>query len=180
MQMIPHALCTQLHFHQEGQDDLQFWGALGAFHQFSKVISLPLRPLLLDPFQVSTMLHCRMRAFPFNYLDLPFKTTSLSKRDWQPLLNRIEKRLVTWKGHSLSRGGRLILVNSVLISLPPYFMSFFFLQQWSIDQVEQLKHAFFWKGKRSVTGWQCLISWDVLCSPHGSSGLGIQRLIKRL
>ena len=32
------------------------------------------------------------------------------------------------------------------------------------------------KGGSSDTGGQCLVSWNVLCSPRGSGGLGIRRL----
>jgi hypothetical protein len=38
---------------------------------------------------------------------------------------RIEKRLSSWKGKYLSVGGRLVLINSVLSSLPMFMPSFF-------------------------------------------------------
>ena len=41
---------------------------------------------------------------PFNYLELPIKVTSLTREDWQPLIERVEKRLATWKDNALSRG----------------------------------------------------------------------------
>ena len=78
--------------------------------------------------------------------------------------------------YSLSRGGRLLLVNSVLTSLPLYFMSFFYLPQWVVDHIDRLRRAFFWIGESNVTGGQCLVNWEVLCSPRGSGGLGIRRL----
>ena len=75
----------------------------------------------------------------FTYLGLPIKMTSLTREDWQPLIERVEKRLATWKENALS-GGRLILVNSVLSSMPLYFMSFYYLSEWVIQS------AFFRKG----------------------------------
>jgi hypothetical protein len=38
---------------------------------------------------------------------------------------RIQKKLSSWKGKFLSHGERLVLVNSVLSSLPMYVMHFF-------------------------------------------------------
>jgi magnesium-transporting ATPase (P-type) len=38
---------------------------------------------------------------------------------------RIEKRLSSWKGKYLSVGGRLVLINLVLSSLPIFILSFF-------------------------------------------------------
>jgi len=98
--------------------------------------------------------HCRIGGFPFSYLDLPTK----------PLLDHFNQKLASWKGHCLSRG-RLILVNLVLTSLPHYYMSFFFLPQWVINRIDQLRLAF-WKGDSFVSGGQCLIDWKTVCWPN--------------
>jgi len=63
----------------------------------------------MDISHVFALLHCKVGNFPFAYLGLPHKPTSLSKADWQPLLDRINERLTTWKVHTLSRGGKLVL-----------------------------------------------------------------------
>jgi len=76
------------------------------------------------------------------------------------------------EGPHLSWRGRLILVNSVLTSLPLYYMSFFFVPQWVIYHIDRLRRAFFWNGDRSVAVGQCLISWEVLCTPCSVHGLG--------
>jgi len=39
--------------------------------------------------------------------------------------------------------------------------------------LDRLRWAFFWKEGRIVTGGQCLVSWDVMCSPRGAGGLGM-------
>jgi hypothetical protein len=49
----------------------------------------------------------------------------LSNRDWKQVEERFEKKLSSWKGKLLSLGGRLVLINSVLSSLPMLMMSFF-------------------------------------------------------
>ena len=100
---------------------------LGLSINFHKLSLYQLGPPILELSQVSDLLHCKIEIFSFTHLGLPLKLITLSKTDWQLLLDRIDKRLVAWKGHSLSRGGRLILVNSVLTMLSLYFMPFFFL-----------------------------------------------------
>jgi len=44
----------------------------------------------------------------------------LSNKDWEEIENRIEKRLTGWKGKMLSSDGRLVLINSVISSLPMF------------------------------------------------------------
>lgn len=63
------------------------------------------------------ILRCPLGSFPFISLGLPIKLTSLCQQDWQPLLDKFDKRLATWKGPCLSRGGRLMLLNATLSSL---------------------------------------------------------------
>lgn len=47
------------------------------------------------------------------------------KRDWYPIIDRIERKLEGWKARYLSMGGRITLINSVLSSTPLYLMSIF-------------------------------------------------------
>jgi hypothetical protein len=49
----------------------------------------------------------------------------LNNKDWETIEERIEKKLSSWKGKYLSVGGRLVLINSVLSSLPMFMLSFF-------------------------------------------------------
>jgi hypothetical protein len=68
---------------------------------------------------------CKEGAFPFRYLGIPMSPGKLSNGDWRMVEERFKKKLSSWKGKMLSSVGRLVLVNSVLSSLPMYMMSFF-------------------------------------------------------
>jgi len=39
--------------------------------------------------------NCNLSSLTFTYLGLPIKVTSLSKEDWQPLIEKVEKKLST-------------------------------------------------------------------------------------
>ena len=77
--------------------------------------------------RAATILHCNLGILTFTYIGLLIKVTSLTREDWQPLIEKAEKK--TWKGNVLSRGGRLVLMKSILSSLPLYFMSFYYLAE---------------------------------------------------
>ena len=49
----------------------------------------------------------------------------ISNRDLFPVGERFQKKLASWKGKLLSVGGRLVLINSILFSLPMFMFSFF-------------------------------------------------------
>ena len=57
--------------------------------------------------------------------------------------------------NALSRGSRLILMNSVMSSMPLYFMSFYHLTKWVISAIDRIRRAFFWKG--TSVGRECKI-----------------------
>ncbi|WVZ96120.1 hypothetical protein U9M48_041796 [Paspalum notatum var. saurae] len=61
----------------------------------------------------------------FGYLGLLMHYRKLRNSDWRHIEERFGKRLIGWKGKLLSVGGRLVLINSVLSSLPMFMLSFF-------------------------------------------------------
>jgi hypothetical protein len=68
--------------------------------------------------EAATALRCRVGKVPFLYLGLPIGGGSCCLSFWDPVLTRIKNILSGWKSRFLSFGGRLILVKSVLTSLP--------------------------------------------------------------
>jgi len=69
----------------------------------------------------------------------------LRNSDWQHLIERIERRLSSWKGKHLSVGGHLILINSILTSLVLYMLSFFEVPREILEKIEYLRSRFFWQ-----------------------------------
>jgi hypothetical protein len=71
------------------------------------------------------LFRCKEGEFPFRYLGIPMSHNRLFNRDWRVVEERFQKKLSSWKGKLLSSGGRLVLIHSVLSSLPILMMSFF-------------------------------------------------------
>ncbi|XP_071739854.1 uncharacterized protein [Rutidosis leptorrhynchoides] len=70
---------------------------------------------------VENMAHlykCKAGSFPFIYLGLPVGGKMNKLGNWNPIIDKFSKRLLDWKARSMSFGGRLTLVKSVLNSLP--------------------------------------------------------------
>ena len=57
-----------------------------------------------------------------NYLGYLLKPLGYRVNDWYWLLQKFEKRINHWTFKYLSLGGRLILVQSILSSIPVYWM----------------------------------------------------------
>ena len=94
---------------------------------------------------------------------------------WLELINRIEEKLPTWKGKLLSYGGRLILINSVLSSIPLYYFSFYKVPIWVIQRIDRIRRRFLWGGSENLNKIP-LIKWDAVCLKKSHGGLGIINL----
>nr|KYP72703.1 Transposon TX1 uncharacterized [Cajanus cajan] len=70
-------------------------------------------------------IHCKLSPIPFQYLGIPIGANPRRCTTWQPVIRKCSKKLSTWRASSLSIAGKVCLINSVLTSLPLYFMSFY-------------------------------------------------------
>ncbi|MCI18312.1 RNA-directed DNA polymerase (Reverse transcriptase), partial [Trifolium medium] len=75
--------------------------------------------------EAASVLCCKVGKIPFLYLGLPIGGDPRRLSFWDPVLLRIKNRLSGWKSRFLSFGGRLVLLRSVLTSLPVFAISFF-------------------------------------------------------
>jgi hypothetical protein len=123
----------------------------------------------------SNFLSCKVGAIPFKFLGIPVGANPRSCKTWQPILDLMEKRLAKWKGKHLSIGGRVVLINSVLSSLPLYFFSFFKAPKKIIQEIIKIQRNFLWSnsadGRR--VSW---LSWDSVCLPKKLGGLGVKHM----
>ena len=84
----------------------------------------------------------------------------------------MRKKLQHWKGKLLSSGGRLVLTNSVLSSMPTYMMGIFNIHEGVHAQMDSVMSQFFWRGDCSKFKYH-MIKWENVCLPKDFGGLGI-------
>ena len=73
---------------------------------------------------LAKILGCRVGSLPMTYLGMPLGMSHKSSPIWNPILEKIERKLTGWKKLYSSKGGRLTLLKSTLSSLPTYFFLF--------------------------------------------------------
>jgi hypothetical protein len=113
---------------------------------------------------------CKEGEFPFRYLEIPMSPKRLSNKDWRMVEERFQKKLSSWKGKMLSSGGRLVLINSVLSSLPMYMMSFFRIPKGVLKKLDYYRSRFFWQCDDHKKKYR-LAKWSILHKPR-SVGAG--------
>ncbi|GKD63237.1 RNA-directed DNA polymerase, eukaryota, reverse transcriptase zinc-binding domain protein, partial [Tanacetum coccineum] len=83
-----------------------------------------------------------------------------------------------WKCKTLSYGGRLTLIKSVLGSLGVYFFSTFKAPITIINNLKRIRRTFFWGGnlEERKIAW---VAWEKVIAPLDQGGLNIESLKAR-
>ena len=90
------------------------------------------------------------------YLGMPLGTSFKAASIWNPILEKIEKKLSGWKRLYLSKSGRLMLIKSTFSSLPTYFLSLFTIPKVVAARLEIFREIFcggLLRGVSSILWW---------------------------
>lgn len=81
---------------------------------------------------------------------------------WEPLLESLSGKLNSWSHKYISFGGRIILLNSVLNSLPIFYLSFLKMPVQVCKKVVRIQREFLWGGVRGgkKINW---VKWNSVC-----------------
>ncbi|KAK1409431.1 hypothetical protein QVD17_35957 [Tagetes erecta] len=123
----------------------------------------------------ASIVNCATGSLPFSYLGLPVGANMNRINNWTPVIDAFDRRLSKWKENTLSMGGRLTLLKSVLEALPTYYFSLYKAPAKIIDILEAKRRRFFWGGKEDTKNiaW---VAWDQITRPKKYGGLGLTPL----
>ena len=97
-------------------------------------------------------LGCGSGSRPLSHLGLPLGGNPSSLSFWNPIIERVAKRVEGWHKGCLSRGARLVLLQSVLGSNLIYFLSLFKIPNKLALIFGKNDERSFWEGKVRVKG----------------------------
>ena len=100
---------------------------------------------------------------------------NINVTSWNPILEKMERKLASWKKLYLSKGGRVTLIKSTLSNLPTYFLSLFLIPASVANRIARLQRDFLWGGLGDEPKFH-LVNWSTVYTPLSSGGLGIRNL----
>ncbi|XP_026410463.1 uncharacterized protein LOC113305660 [Papaver somniferum] len=124
---------------------------------------------------ISELVNMELSKFPDKYLGVYLAPGKITSPMVWTIVELIQKKLAAWKGRLLSFQDRLILIKSVLCSIPIYNISVY---KWPLSVIkvcEKLIRIFLWTGDGDVRKYET-ISWRRVCAPYEEGGHGIKRL----
>ncbi|XP_078152115.1 uncharacterized protein LOC144547363 [Carex rostrata] len=153
-------------------------GPLIYYHGVINFDKTDMYPLNLDREEavfLARLFQCRLSKFPFKYLGVPLSDSPLLNKDWGFLIDKFRHKLQGWKGQSLSLGGRITLINSVLSAVPLYILSFYKIPILILNEIDRIRRQFLWQGTQSKRKY-ALMTWQELCIAKQFGGMGILNL----
>ncbi|KAL0355215.1 UNVERIFIED_CONTAM: putative mitochondrial protein [Sesamum radiatum] len=108
------------------------------------------------------------------YLGLPSVVGRSRKGVFDYIRDRVWQRIQGWNERNLSQARKMVMIKSVIQSIPTYALSIFRLPHSLLNEIQSLTSSFFWdnKDKRKIH-W---INWHQMCKIREDGGLGFHQL----
>ncbi|GKF83553.1 RNA-directed DNA polymerase, eukaryota, partial [Tanacetum coccineum] len=115
---------------------------------------------------------CSVMKTPFKYLGVMVGGNMAKLKAWDETILMLKSRLSKWKINTLSIGGRLTLLKSVLGSTPIYSMSLYKVSKSILNLLESLCRNFFngVQGDERKISW---VKWSKVLASRKHGGLGV-------
>src|SRR6266498_1861909 len=117
-----------------------------------------------DEQQYKQIFGCESGSLPFRYLGIPIHYRKLRNYEWNPVESRFQGKLGSWKGKMLSYGDHLILINSIITSLPMLMLSFLEIPKGVRKRMNFYRSRFFWQSDENKRKYR-LTKWNTVCRP---------------
>ena len=114
-----------------------FTQSTGLVVNYLKSSMIPINVFASKMHDLSSAFGCQIGSMPFTYLGLPMGTTKPTMEDLTPLMDRVERRLVSCC---------LQMVNSVLTPTVTYAMCSIKLPVGVIENINRARKQYLWRG----------------------------------
>jgi hypothetical protein len=102
---------------------------------------------------ISRLLEIPRSSLPSKYLGIPLTGAATSSISWDSLLLSISNRMRNWAFRPLNLASRLVLLKSVLQTLPTYLFTALAAPKKVIKAIRTLQRNFLWQGLQPKKKW---------------------------
>ncbi|XP_016206964.1 uncharacterized protein LOC107647403 [Arachis ipaensis] len=130
------------------------------------------RLLSIGPTTCVVFWGCKEANLLVRYLGIPLGANPRRVKTWKPIIDKVEEKLSLWKAKVLNKAGKLVLIKSVLNSLPVYYLSLYKMPKAVAEKLISLQRRFLWSKEEGRNGI-ALVKWEVVQAPKKEGGLGV-------
>ncbi|GJS31424.1 RNA-directed DNA polymerase, eukaryota [Tanacetum coccineum] len=126
----------------------------------------------VDVETAASSIGCSIMNDQFRYLGVMVGENMSRHKAWADVVLKLRSRLSKWKSKTLSIGGRLTLLKSVLGVSPLYCMSIFKAPRGILKEMESIRNNFF-IGADSLDKKITWVAWNNVLASKKNGGLGV-------
>lgn len=101
---------------------------------------------------IQNLLPCEVLSFPCKYPGLPLSIKKLTRDQLQPIIDKIADQLPAWKADLMTKAGRLVQVQFVLIAILIYVLMAIDLPSWALKATDKIRSGFVWCERKDAKG----------------------------
>ncbi|KAL0447058.1 UNVERIFIED_CONTAM: hypothetical protein Slati_1833700 [Sesamum latifolium] len=140
----------------------------------SSFIVSPKTPLLIKR-HIKRITGFVLKPLPFTDLGAPIFVGRKKSEYYERLIEAMGSKIGGWEKKFLSYGSRLLLIKSVLLSMPIHLLLVTKPPKGVLDRIERMLNKFFW-GSSGTTKRIHWSSWSRIGCPVAEGGLGVRQL----
>nr|GEX70281.1 RNA-directed DNA polymerase, eukaryota, reverse transcriptase zinc-binding domain protein [Tanacetum cinerariifolium] len=139
----------------------------------SKLIGISVKDGVVS--RAAIKMGCSTLKTPFTYLGIKVGGSMARIRSWDEIVDKVKSQLSKWKKNTLSIGGRMTLLKSVLSSTPIYYMYMFKVPSQVLKCLEGIRHKFFIGAdlKENKMSW---FKWNKVLTSKDKGVIGVSSL----
>lgn len=122
---------------------------------------------------LTRVLGFRQGNLPTKCLGIQLDLNPNRMKSWQSTLEKIKKRLASWSFRSLNVASRIVLLKSVLLSIPIYPLSIMAAPKGVFAKMREILGKFLWGGPKQQRK-STLVSWKNVIKRKEEGGLGVR------
>eukprot|EP00253_Pinus_taeda_P006485 PITA_06485 len=113
---------------------------------------------------ITTLLEFKGQAIwdRFKYLGLPIISGVKTRSLWSEIISKIKTKIGAWGGYWLTKGGKIILIKSLLSALPIFQAAFLLAPRNVMEQISKLLRDFLWQGRKGNKKKTHLVNREVV------------------
>lgn len=121
---------------------------------------------------ICSILNFKHGKTPFTYLVFLISHKQLAISHFSSMIDRLNVVVANWGKANMSKVGKVVLINSVLMAAPIYYLSMYPILDSILTRISQIARKFLWANCENGRGIS-LVNWNTVTANKTEVGMGI-------